>query len=84
MKKLILLAFAAVIMVGCKKDRPRQEDIQPEVEEIVVYQYRTMTIDSCEYLGIGAHGFSHKGNCRFCEERRQKEMKKLIESLREN
>lgn len=30
-------------------------------------------IDSCEYITWG-HGLAHKGNCKFCEERRRKEI----------
>ena len=44
---------------------------------------RVVVIDSCEYL-IGrsgndyrGHGYlSHKGNCKYCAERRKREMKK--------
>ena len=44
-------------------------------------------IDSCEYVGYVGYGNSdiiaHKGNCRFCKERRQKELKELVEQLKE-
>lgn len=39
-------------------------------------------IDSCEYVGWG-YGLAHKGNCRFCKERKQKELKELVEQLKE-
>ena len=34
---------------------------------------RYCVIDSCEYISWG-HGLAHKGNCRFCEQRRMKEI----------
>jgi hypothetical protein len=41
-------------------------------------------IDSCEYISEETRWLvEHKGNCRFCKERRQKEMKELIEQLKE-
>jgi hypothetical protein len=40
-------------------------------------------IDSCEYLKVeGYYGIYHKGNCRFCKERRQKELEELVEQLK--
>ena len=83
MKKIILLALTALVMVGCKKEEPKQEDVQPIVKTDVVYRYSIMTIDSCEYIGYGAHGFSHKGNCRYCAERRNQELEELVTKLKE-
>lgn len=34
--------------------------------------FSTIIIDSCEYV-IGYHLLAHKGNCKFCAERRKKE-----------
>ena len=52
--------------------------------------FNIIIIDSCEYLkskeGYGYSGygfFAHKGNCRFCKERRQKELKELVEQLKD-
>ena len=43
---------------------------------------RTVVIDSCEYLigsvstGYGGYSYlSHKGNCKYCAERRKHELK---------
>lgn len=73
MKKIILLALTALMMVGCVKngkvDRP----------DFVIVE-----LDSCEYIKLNAsYGYQHKGNCRFCKERRQKELNKLVEQLKE-
>lgn len=77
MKKIILLVLAALVMVGC--------DYTP-TEYTTRDGKRVVFIDSCEYIkyssGYGAH-YSHKGNCRFCKERRQKELEELVEQLKE-
>ena len=35
--------------------------------------YEVIVIDSCEYIR-GHYRLAHKGNCRFCVERRRKEL----------
>lgn len=77
-KKLILLVFTALMMVGCD---------QQKIADGITKKYLGVCIyDSCEYL-IGVHGykgfFAHKGNCRFCKERRQKELEELVIKLKE-
>lgn len=81
MKKLILLAFAALMMVvGCEKlsDKIQQEEIDETFAE------RTSIVDSCEYIAFWKSS-SHKGNCHFCEERDsikwEKRKKELLEEL---
>lgn len=74
MKKLILLALAAVMMVGCDN----RERIEIDGEDVVI-------IDSCEYFVFSTYtdvGYSHKGNCRFCQERRQQELKELVKQIK--
>lgn len=77
MKKIILLALTALMMVGC--------DYTP-TDHTTTDGKRVVLIDSCEYIkwsnGFGAH-YTHKGNCRFCKERRHKELKELVEQLKE-
>ena len=78
MKKIILLVLTALIMVGCLSD-------QREAEVYEKNGFATLTFDSCEYVfkAAGYKGFlAHKGNCRFCKERRQKELEELIEQLK--
>ena len=74
---IILLALTALMMVGCGKD------VAYSVEEVQI-----SIIDSCEYIkcstyGIGSFVYCHKGNCRFCKERRQKELEELVSKLKE-
>lgn len=79
MKKIILLALAALMMVGCKY----QTDAEIEEAERL-NGFNIVVIDSCEYLkkdetrvNQGYGYFAHKGNCRFCAERRKHEQKSL-------
>lgn len=78
MKKILLFAVAALMMVGCS-------------DESVTDDLNTIVVDSCEYLykevptsGGPYAAMAHKGNCRFCKERRQKELKELVEQLKKN
>ena len=78
MKKIILLALTALMMVGCK------EPVTIDVKEGL----KIVNIDSCEYIkcytyGINSYVYSHKGNCRYCKERRQKELNYIVEQLKE-
>jgi uncharacterized protein YcfL len=75
MKKIILLTLITLIMVGCSFRNG--QDISDKI----------ITLDSCEYIqywtGDYNQNIEHKGNCRFCKERRQKELKELVEQLKE-
>lgn len=77
-KKIILFALTVFIMVGCISDE----------EEAKIYEndgFATLTYDGCEYVFKveGYKGFlAHKGNCRFCKERRQKELEALVIKLK--
>lgn len=78
MKKNILLALTALIMVGC--------DQQQIANDIAEGDFGICVYDSCEYL-IATYGYkgflAHKGNCKFCAERRRQELQKLIQSIKE-
>lgn len=85
MKKIILLALTVLMMVGCEY----KSDVQT-VEEARLNGFYIVISDSCEYLrkdvseGYQGYGyFAHKGNCRFCKERRQKELEELVIKLKE-
>lgn len=74
----MLIILTALIMVGCEY---KSEAKIEEAERL--NGFNTMVIDSCEYLYQAGYGyFAHKGNCRFCQERRQKELEKLITELK--
>lgn len=74
--KKIILALVTLMMMGC--------DDKPSVN---VDGVNVVTIDSCEYISCptcyGYPVYSHKGNCRFCAERRKQERETLVEQLKE-
>lgn len=72
MKNVILL-FTALMMVGCN----------PEGATRITDVYYSITVDSCEYIICKGRLRGHKGNCRFCKERRQKELEELVIKLKE-
>ena len=77
MKKIILLALATLMMVGC---RSSVEEDTKDCEE----NYHIIILDSCEYYSnIRVYDLTHKGNCHFCIERRKQELKELVEQLKE-
>ena len=73
MKKIILLALTALMMVGCNYQNP---DGSYKTSKSGALE--TVVIDSCEYV-YGYSKLAHKGNCRFCKERKQQELKELAE-----
>ena len=84
-KKIILLAFTALMMVGCTYELDAEREEQKRLNG-----FNIKVVDSCEYLykkipaGYAGYGFmAHKGNCRFCKERRQKELEELVIKLKE-
>ena len=77
MKKIILLALTALMMMGC--DKTVDEDTK-----LCEEHYHTIILDSCEYISNNKlWDMTHKGNCRFCKERRQKELEELVIKLKE-
>ena len=79
MKKIILLALIVLMVVGCENERLIEKVNGADV----------VTIDSCEYISsftyCGHYVYSHKGNCRFCEQRdsikweqRKKELEEFV------
>lgn len=74
MKKLLLLALTAVVMAGCKERLTLTR---------VTETYSVIELDSCEYIKWNiTYGFQHKGNCRFCAERRKQELKEMIKEIK--
>lgn len=85
MKKIILLALVALMMVGCYKANTYHNK---QIDLVCDYRLSTVEYQGCEYVVMQSyyrqHGtMVHKGNCRFCKERRQKELKELVKQLKE-
>ena len=45
--------------------------------------FKVIVVDSCEYI-VEGNRLAHKGNCKFCAERRKKEQEELIRRLKED
>ena len=79
------LLLAALMMVGCNNDN---DEYKAPYMNGGLYSHMTgadvctVIIDSCEYIGTRFQ-LAHKGSCRFCKERRQKELKDFVEQLKE-
>lgn len=85
MKKIILLALTALMMAGCFNDNDEYKAPYKNgglVSHMVGADMCTVVIDSCEYVGTRFQ-LAHKGNCRFCKERKQKELEELVIKLKE-
>lgn len=76
MKKTIILALTALITVGCNY---KNQDGSYDTSRSLMME--TIVIDSCEYI-MAYYRLAHKGNCRFCKERRQKELEELVKILK--
>jgi hypothetical protein len=65
------------MVVGCGSSVEEDTKICEE-------RYHVIILDSCEYYSNDyKFDITHKGNCRFCKERRQKELEELVEQLKE-
>jgi hypothetical protein len=85
MKKIILLALVTLMMVGCYQAKAYNDK---QINLVGDYQVKTIVYQGCEYVVMESNFYkrlviSHKGNCRFCAERRKKELKELVEQLKE-
>jgi uncharacterized protein YcfL len=77
MKKIILLALTTLMVVGCDYKNP---DGSYDTSKSLMIQ--TIVIDSCEYIE-GYYTLAHKGNCKYCAERRKQELKEFVKQLKE-
>jgi hypothetical protein len=95
MKKLILLLTLAFVICGCSTDITKTDTEQSRPnDENRTLSPKIVLIDSCEYIECHSLGgtqtmlwkepiFIHKGNCKYCAERRKKEQEELIHKIKE-
>ena len=79
MKKL-LIALSVILtttLAGCITN---PDAILPVEGLQETSKCQVVIIDSCEYLRWD-YGLSHKGNCKYCAERRRKEYEALMEDI---
>lgn len=89
MKKIFILISILFAMVSCNEqpDTNIYHEVERTNDVYRVYNdvnVRVVIIDSCEYLigskSMSYQGFgylSHKGNCKYCAERRKRELQNL-------
>lgn len=77
-------------MVACCK----HQEVKTKQDQLE-YDYHVIIVDGCEYIeksyrydvgskyGAMAGYVAHKGNCRFCKERRKQELEALVEQIKE-
>lgn len=73
MKKIILLAIIAILATGCKGNFMEEVKFtkgEPQLRGLSVFEY-----DSCEYILV-YKSVAHKGNCKYCKQRRENELQK--------
>ena len=78
MKKLLLIAFVVLMMVGCDYQNP-----DGSYDTSKSLSLETIVIDSCEYIS-GYYRLAHKGNCKFCAKRRERLINNLNKRLINN
>lgn len=74
MKKIMVFILVSMLLMGCYQVGTSYNYI-PGGGRIVV-------LDNCEYISTG-YKLAHKGNCKYCEERRKKEQEELIQKIYE-
>ena len=80
--KKIILSLTALMILGCDEIKIKKHE-QIKERPVSEWNNQVVVIDSCEYISEETRGLvEHKGNCRFCKERRQKELKELVEQLK--
>ena len=96
MKKFLVLLSFFFVIVSCSKqpDTNVYHETERTSDVYIVngrLRLRTVVIDSCEYLiGNGRESYtgygylSHKGNCKYCAERRKRELQNVNKSHKSN
>ena len=95
MKKLLIALFTLTITVSlaisisalvssCNFNDNRNLDgsykVSYKESSVAPSTPRVIVIDSCEYI-LWNYGLTHKGNCKYCAERRRKEYEAFLEDI---
>lgn len=73
--KLCFISILFVSVLICSCESPKIENDEQ------VLEYDVIEIDSCEYIMVQSETYAltsiaHKGNCKYCQERRKHEFDK--------
>lgn len=74
--KKVLLVVIGIILVGCYQYNP-----DGSIDSSSAIDMKTFAIDSCEYISA-YNRLAHKGNCKYCRERRKKELEEFTDSIK--
>lgn len=78
---ILVLSLVFIAVIACTdRDSNGQIKIRPGNATYYSDNPRVDVIDSCEYV-LWGHGLAHKGNCKFCKERRKKEFYEMVDVL---
>ena len=82
MKKIILaIVLLTAMAVSCdNKNADGTWNVEYSNSPGMCSNPTVIVIDSCEYIKWG-YGLTHKGNCKFCEERRRQEKETMLEDI---
>ena len=85
MKKIMLSALTTLMMVGCYQVKDNHDK---QIDLVDGYEIQTIVYQGCEYVVMDVPFqlravITHKCNCKYCKERREKELKELIEQIKE-
>lgn len=79
MKKVLLILIISILFTSCEFPADVEDDIKYTENSYIV------VIDSCEYIKEHTYYndiYVHKGNCKYCEQRRKQELKTIIKELK--
>ena len=79
--KTLIYIFLSLILISCNARENIKNYIKNLPEEKIIrvnsVNYKIITIDSCEYVKT-INQLAHKGNCKYCAERRKKELEEYV------
>lgn len=78
MKKVLLILIISILFTSCEFPATVEDDIEYAEDSYIV------VIDSCEYIKEHTYCndiYVHKGNCKYCEQRRKQELNTIIKEL---
>lgn len=73
MERIVFCLMIVLLLFSC--ERKHNNKVVNSVNGNSNLNFEVVEIDGCEYLyrGTGEVLFTHKGNCKFCEEKKQTE-----------
>jgi hypothetical protein len=79
--KKVLLFLTILIIAACTERNPNGSvKLNRPQSDGALGNPTLVEVDSCEYITWG-HGLAHKGDCKYCAERRKKEFYEMIDVL---